>query len=120
MTAPTTPTLATSAPAAKPAVKRRPIRGILGGISLGLGLAMLLVVNSTIALGTLTPLIVIVLCAMAGVVFAMFAPPLRKSKKGRTASPASPPGAAPPASPPSGPAGSSAPPPGPPKGPASG
>jgi predicted lipid-binding transport protein (Tim44 family) len=119
VTAPTTP-----APAAKPAVKRRPIRGILGGISLGLGLAMLLVVSSTIALGTLTPLIVIVVCAMAGVSFAMFAPPLRTSKKGRATTPVGPPSSAttpgPPTSPPSGPAGSSAPPPGPPKGPTPG
>lgn len=56
------------------AVKRHPIRGFFGGLFLGLGVALLLVVTSQIALGTLTPLVIVVAGVVAGVLWAMFGP----------------------------------------------
>lgn len=55
-------------------VKRYPIRGFFAGLCAGLGAAFALIVTSTIALGTLTPLICIVLGIVAGVLWAMFGP----------------------------------------------
>jgi hypothetical protein len=55
-------------------VKRYPIRGFFAGLCLGLGAAFMLIVTSTIALGTITPLICIVLGIVAGVLWAMFGP----------------------------------------------
>ncbi|HEU5300902.1 MAG TPA: SH3 domain-containing protein [Acidimicrobiia bacterium] len=55
-------------------MKRHPIRGFFGGLFLGLGIALLLVVTSQIALGTLTPLVIVVVGVVAGVLWAMFGP----------------------------------------------
>ena len=63
-------------------VKRYPIRGFFAGLCAGLGAALALIVTSTIALGTLTPLICIVVGAVAGVLWAMFGP-----TRGRKGSP---------------------------------
>ena len=54
--------------------KRYPVRGFFSGVFLGLGLSVVLISYRVIALGTLTPWIVVLLCAAAGVAFAMFFP----------------------------------------------
>ncbi len=56
-------------------VKRRPVRAILGGVFLGLGVALLLVNFKVIALGTNAPYIVFVVGVIVGVAIAFFAPP---------------------------------------------
>lgn len=56
------------------AVKRHPIRGFFGGLFLGLGVALLLVVSSQIALGTLTPLVVVAVGIVVGVLWAVVGP----------------------------------------------
>jgi hypothetical protein len=55
--------------------KRRPVRAILGGIFLGLGLALLLVNFKVIAFGTLAPVVVCGIGVVVGVAIAFFAPP---------------------------------------------
>ena len=59
-------------------VKRYPIRGFFAGLLGGLGAGLALIVTSQIALGTITPLICIVVGAIAGVVWAMFGPTRRR------------------------------------------
>lgn len=49
-----------------------PIRGLFGGLFLGIGVALLLVVFAVIALGTLTPYIIIVVGVVLGIVAGMF------------------------------------------------
>jgi hypothetical protein len=65
-------------------VRRHPIRGAIAGLLLGLGIAGLLMSLSVIALGTLTPLVVIVCCIVFGVVFAYVVPPLGRPAAGAT------------------------------------
>lgn len=55
-------------------VKRHPIRGALWGLIAGLGLALLLFSYNVVALGTLTPYVVIVLGVAAGIGFGALAP----------------------------------------------
>ena len=59
-------------------VKRYPIRGFFGGLLAGLAVAILLVLSSVIALGTLPPLICIVVGMVLGVLWAMFGPTRRR------------------------------------------
>jgi len=56
-------------------VRRHPIRGAIAGLLLGFGMAGLLMTFSVIALGTLTPLVVVVCCVVFGVVLAYVLPP---------------------------------------------
>ena len=49
-----------------------PVRGFFGGLFLGLGVALLLIVFAVIALGTLTPYIIIVIGAVIGLLLGMF------------------------------------------------
>ena len=49
-----------------------PVRGFFGGLFLGLGVALLLIVFAVIALGTLTPYIIIVIGALIGLLLGMF------------------------------------------------
>ena len=55
-------------------LKRHPIRGALFGLLLGIGTAALLIMYAVIALGTLTPIVVIVLGVVVGVLWGMFGP----------------------------------------------
>ena len=63
--------------------KRHPVRGVLAGLLTGIGAALLLVVFSVIALGTLTPYLCIVAGALAGVVWSVFGP-TRRRRRGST------------------------------------
>ncbi len=56
-------------------IKRHPIRGALWGLVGGIGMAMVLISRAVIALGTLTPLVVIALVMVLGVAWAYVAPP---------------------------------------------
>ena len=67
-------------------VVRHPIRGALAGLVLGLGMSLLLISFSVIALGTLTPLVIVGLFLVLGVLVATLVPPL-----GRGAAPQPPP-----------------------------
>jgi hypothetical protein len=67
------------------AVKRHPIKGFFGGLFLGLGVALLLIVTSQIALGTLTPLVVVAVGVVAGVLWAMFGPARPSRDRGEVA-----------------------------------
>ena len=55
-------------------VKRYPIRGLLAGLLGGLGVAVLLILNSVITMGTMTPYIIIVVFVILGVLWAMLGP----------------------------------------------
>jgi len=67
-------------------VKRRPVRAILGGIFLGLGVTLLLINFKVIALGTNAPYIVFGVGVIAGVAIAFFAPPRPRLLRGGTGS----------------------------------
>jgi len=54
--------------------KRHPIRGFFAGLLVGLGVALLGIVTSQMALGTLPPYICIVAGIVLGVLWAMFGP----------------------------------------------
>jgi hypothetical protein len=54
-------------------VNGRPIRGLLAGLSLGIGVALLLIVFAVIALGTLTPYIIVIVGVIVGLLLGMFA-----------------------------------------------
>lgn len=56
-------------------VKRHPIRATLSGLLLGIGLALLLISFSVIALGTMTPFVVMGLCTVLGLVLSFVVPP---------------------------------------------
>ncbi|MFQ5558194.1 MAG: hypothetical protein ACE5GB_11900 [Acidimicrobiales bacterium] len=72
-------------------LKRHPIRGALYGIPLGLGLALILIGQSVIALGTWPPFLVLIGGVVFGVVWAFVAP----AKKPKGAPPATAPEPAP-------------------------
>lgn len=67
---------------ANESTKRHPIRGFFGGLLAGLGLAFLLISFSVVALGTLTPVLIIVVFIVIGVVVGLAAP--ARSKSGGT------------------------------------
>lgn len=54
--------------------KRHPIRGLFGGLCLGLGLAIMLVIYGKVAFGTWTPYLVIIAGVVIGVLWAFVAP----------------------------------------------
>ncbi|MEX0663788.1 MAG: hypothetical protein WD598_03330 [Acidimicrobiia bacterium] len=54
--------------------KRYPIRGLFAGLLGGLGVAVLLVLNSVVTMGTNTPYIIIAVFVILGVLWAMFGP----------------------------------------------
>jgi hypothetical protein len=58
-----------------PVVVRHLVRGVIWGLVTGFGLAIVLSAFSVIAIGTLTPIVVIVLVAILGGAWAWFAPP---------------------------------------------
>lgn len=64
----------------RPSVHRHPIKGFFAGICLGVAVAILLVVYGVIALGTMTPYLVVVLGVVLGVAFAYGAPPRRRRR----------------------------------------
>jgi hypothetical protein len=57
-----------------PTVRRHPFLGLLGGLVLGLGVALWLVLFGVIALGTWPPLLVPPLAGLAGLVWAFWGP----------------------------------------------
>jgi hypothetical protein len=58
-------------------VKRRPIRGALWGLLLGVGVTALLIMYSVIAVGTLTPWVVLLVFIVLGVLWGLFGPAKR-------------------------------------------
>ena len=80
-------------------VVRHPIRGALAGLVFGLGLAILLVSFSVIALGTLAPLLVVAFWLVAGVLLGTLVPPLGKGALSDASPPAAGTGAADPSEP---------------------
>lgn len=58
-------------------VKRRPIRGALWGLLLGIGVTALLIMYSVIAVGTLTPWVVLLAFIVLGVLWGLFGPAKR-------------------------------------------
>jgi hypothetical protein len=66
--------------------KRHPIRGLFGGLLFGLGLALALISFAVIALGTLTPWVVVGLCTVFGVLLGLVMPARRKSAPAAAAS----------------------------------
>ena len=55
-------------------VKKRPVRGGVWGLIAGIGLALLLIAYNVIALGTLTPYLVIALMVVVGVAWGSLGP----------------------------------------------
>ena len=53
---------------------RHPIRGALYGFLIGLGAALFLIGRAVIALGTITPIVVIVIGVVLGILWGSFAP----------------------------------------------
>lgn len=64
----------------EPTTKRRPIRGLLYGLMLGLGLALLVVGQGIAALGTWPPFLVLVGGIIAGTLWSLYGP--AKAPKG--------------------------------------
>jgi hypothetical protein len=58
-----------------PVVVRHPVRGVIWGLIAGFGVAIVLSAFSVIAIGTLTPIVVVVIVAILGGAWAWFAPP---------------------------------------------
>jgi VIT1/CCC1 family predicted Fe2+/Mn2+ transporter len=54
--------------------QRRPILGFFSGLLFGLGVAVLLFSYAKIALGTLTPYVIIGLCTLLGVLWSVVGP----------------------------------------------
>jgi hypothetical protein len=62
-----------------PAAKRRPVRGALSGLLLGLGVLLLMVIYSAAAFTSLVPFILILVAfIVAGTLVGLFAPARRK------------------------------------------
>ncbi len=61
-------------------MKRHPIRGLVFGLLLGLGAALLLIAYSVVPLGVATPWIVIALGAIVGLLVGLFGPPRGRVK----------------------------------------
>jgi hypothetical protein len=57
-------------------VKRHPVLGAVAGLLFGIGLALLLVAFAVIALGTLTPVVVVLLSMVAAATLSMVLPPI--------------------------------------------
>lgn len=55
-------------------IRRRPILGFFSGLLLGLGVAVLLFTYAKIALGTLTPFVIIGLGALLGLLWSIIGP----------------------------------------------
>jgi hypothetical protein len=55
-------------------LRRHPIRGLLGGLLLGVGLALMLVMLGIAPLGNLTVVVIVVLFTMAGIGLAWVLP----------------------------------------------
>jgi hypothetical protein len=69
----------TSDRAPAPERKRRPIRGALSGLVLGLGVLLLLVIYSAAAFTSMVPFILILAaCIALGIIVGLFAPARRK------------------------------------------
>jgi hypothetical protein len=63
----------------EPAVKRRPVRGALSGLLLGLGVLLLMVIYSAAAFTSLVPFILILVAfIVAGTLVGLFGPARRK------------------------------------------
>jgi hypothetical protein len=56
-------------------MRRHPLRGLSGGLLLGIGIALALVQLSVAPLGTLTVVVIIALCTVLGVVVSYALPP---------------------------------------------
>ncbi len=63
-----------TAPTVTPTLRRRPIRGALYGLVAGLGVALILIDRAIIALGTLTPIVCILVGGVLGLAWAWFGP----------------------------------------------
>jgi hypothetical protein len=62
--------------------KRHPIRGFFAGLLLGLSVAQMLIAFRVVALGTVTPIIVVVVLTIFGVLWALYGP--ARARKGST------------------------------------
>jgi hypothetical protein len=60
-------------------IVRHPVRGALWGLLFGLGATLLLVGRAIIALGTITPVLVVLVATGLGTAFGWFTPPRRVS-----------------------------------------
>ena len=76
---------------AETVIKRHPIRGLLWGILLGLGIALVAVGQGWAALGTLPPLILFLVGLVVGTLWGMYGPakapkgtPATRTGRGRT------------------------------------
>ena len=69
----------TGAEGEEPAVKRRPVRGALSGLLLGLGVLLLMVIYSAAAFTSLVPFILILVAfILGGTLVGLFGPARRK------------------------------------------
>ncbi len=68
-----------TAPNTSPArTKRHPFRGVLGGVFLGLGLALMVLVYGKAPFGTVTPFVCLACGIAAGLVFGLLGPIRRR------------------------------------------
>jgi hypothetical protein len=63
-----------TATTATPTLRRRPIRGAIYGLIAGLGVALMLIDRAVIALGTLPPIVCILVGGVLGLAWAWFGP----------------------------------------------
>jgi len=54
--------------------KRHPVRGFFAGLFLGISIALFLIMAAVVALGDIVPIIVVVVFAVLGVVWALYGP----------------------------------------------
>jgi len=64
-------------------LRRHPVRGLLWGALAGLGLALMLIDRSVIALGRIAPFLLIAGGAVVGLIWAYLAPPRRSASSTR-------------------------------------
>lgn len=62
----------------EPVLRRHPVRGGIWGLVMGIGVALILVDRALIAIGTLPPLLVVLLFVVLGVIWGLVAPPRTK------------------------------------------